>query len=62
MRHTREEIINALNVIKDECDACDDGYYMKCPFYKVNRGCLINKICPSDWNIVTEEEAWRALK
>lgn len=62
MKHTQEEIINALKVIKDECDARDDGYCMKCPFFKVNRGCLINKIYPKDWNIVTEEEVWRALK
>lgn len=30
MKHTQEEIINSLKVIKDECDARDDGYCMKC--------------------------------
>ena len=62
MKHTQEEIINALKVIKDECDAIDDGYCMKCPFFKVDRGCLIYKTFPKDWNIVAEEEVWRALK
>lgn len=35
MKHTQEEIIQALKVIKDECDARDDGYCMKCLFIKL---------------------------
>lgn len=61
MKHTKEEIINALKVIKDECL----GQYTcnSCPFWNDVAGCKVKKTSPGDWNITDEPpEVWRALK
>ena len=55
-----EEIINALKIIKNECNSrmiCDN-----CPFSDKNRKCKILHIIPSEWDINEETDAWRALK
>lgn len=62
MKHTKEEIINALKVIKDECKGhchCD-----ACPFYTGVVGCKVKKTSPIDWEIaeLPPPETWRALK
>lgn len=63
MKHTKEEIINALKVIKDECEGigCD-----KCPFRRKNNlayECVLMHTLPDEWDIADEEpEAWRAFK
>lgn len=61
MKHTKEEIINALKVIRDvcrECITCD-----VCPFGKKNDICLLDEHIPDNWDITEEyPEVWRALK
>lgn len=62
MKHTKEEIINALKVIKDECNQtseCDD-----CPFADKNNNCAFSTEVPPDWEIaeLPPPEKWRALK
>lgn len=62
MKHTQEEIINALKVIKDECGqyeiTCEN-----CPFYNGKKHCAIRyqDEDPCDWKIAKETEVWRAL-
>ena len=60
MKHTKEEILNALHVIKDECeenDDCSDG----CPFEK-NGGCVIQDNYPVVWKINDgSPETWKGL-
>lgn len=46
MKHTKETIIEALNVIKDVCqenDHCED-----CPFLTEFGNCSFDKLCPTD--------------
>lgn len=68
MKHTNEEIINALKVIKDECLSCNgDSRYedscFGCCFYNHKIGCVIHEYLPCSWSIINEkEEVWRALK
>ena len=56
MKHTKDEIINALKVIKEECGRC-----CSCPFCLDGACMIIRK--PSDWDIADPEpEIWRAFK
>ena len=60
MKHTKEEILNALNVIKDTCSEfkCD-----LCPFRDFDKSCIIQDEPPTDWDIKDEEDnVWRAFK
>ena len=61
MKHTKEEIINALKVIKDECfeTRCND-----CPFGRGENNCKLLGTNPADWKIaeLPPPETWRALK
>lgn len=64
MKHTKEEIVNALKVIKEEClsaSRCID-----CPFYNHHNtleACRFLTNPPSMLQInETEPEAWRAFK
>jgi hypothetical protein len=62
MKHTKEEIVNALKVIKEECcgTPCDT-----CPFYSDKKGrCEIRSgNAPTNWEInKPEPETWRAFK
>ena len=62
MKHTKEEIINALKVIKDECIGSD---CFKCPLGNYRGECLItsNGNPEDNWKLNdTELETWRALK
>lgn len=59
MKHTKEEILKALNVIKDECkeaEACEC-----CPFSDKNAFCVFRKDQPYEWDIKATEEVWRAF-
>lgn len=58
MKHTREEIITALHIIKDTCSefGCD-----LCPFRSIDTSCIIQKELPKDWNI-NDNDTWRAFK
>lgn len=63
MKHTKEEIIKALNVIRDECN---EHSCMDCPFGDTklvdgNR-CKLKRKDPALWTITKEEEHWRALR
>jgi hypothetical protein len=62
MKHTKEEIINALKVIKDECKEAESC--LNCPFGNLERECLVQEgHVPEDWEINEEPpETWRALK
>ena len=56
MKHTKDEIINALKVIKEECGRC-----CSCPFCLDGACMIIRKPC--DWDIADPEpEIWRAFK
>jgi len=64
MKHTKEEIINALNVIKDECTGT---ICQACPFCydtpNTKSKCALQHSNPCEWKI--EElppQTWRALK
>lgn len=64
MKHTKEEIINALRIIKDECATtnCED-----CPFGDLNyisaTHCKLKRVNPVDWEINDiPPQTWRALK
>ena len=64
MKHTKEEILNALQIIKDECTdvSCND-----CPFgvrIKNSYGCMFNTDeAPEYWRIKSEKEPlWRAFE
>lgn len=61
MKHTKEEILNALHVIKDICQDesmdCD-----KCPFGSEESLCLIKSCIPFHWGIKKSEEPWRAFE
>lgn len=63
MKHTQEEIIDALQVIKDTCvevgeklEGCDS-----CPFY-VDRTCVIVNKTPDEWKFNTGGPVWRAFE
>lgn len=61
MKHTKEEILNALHVIKDICQdesmECDN-----CPFGNEESLCLIKSSIPTNWIINEEDNVWRAFK
>lgn len=61
MKHTKEEIINALKVIKDECTGTQ---CYACPFGNDRDECQFNEHDPSRWDIaeLPPPETWRALK
>lgn len=63
MKHTKEEIVAALRVIKDEC--AHYGHVCEpCPFYQLGGHCIIQESAPMHWNIVDiePEKTWRAFK
>lgn len=61
MKHTNEEIINALKVIKDEC-MCQAESCINCPFYFENT-CYVHTGMPSSWKLnYNTPETWRAFK
>ncbi len=57
--HTATEIVNALHVIKEECEYCEGCE--QCVFYK--DGCMFETERPANWNINNAPpEDWRAFK
>lgn len=61
MKHTKEETVNALKVISDECDAARDC--RRCPFSDARGRCLIDETTPCGWEIADDKPMeWRALK
>ena len=60
MKHTQEEIINALQVIKDECVGKPCIY---CPFSgNDSEWCNISEDLPKNWEIKPIESVWKAFK
>lgn len=61
MKHTQEEILNALHVIKDTCGDetidCDN-----CPFGSDEDLCRLKDRIPYSWDIKNEVGIWRAFK
>ena len=61
MKHAQEEIIDALQVIKDTCRDetidCDN-----CPFGNDEDLCRLKDRIPANWIINEEENVWRAFK
>jgi hypothetical protein len=61
MKHTKEEILNALNIIRDECECHVEGCGA-CPFY-VKHTCMIKIGVPSGWRLNNDiPELWMAFK
>lgn len=58
MKHTKEEILNALQVIKD---TCQDGDCLLCPFSDGDGHCIVTEQAPCAWNIKSDEP-WRAFE
>lgn len=63
MKHTRQEILNVLQVIKDTCVEVGedkDGCY-KCPFAE-NGFCKLMDKEPFKWQLNYGNSFWRAFK
>ena len=63
MKHTKEEILNALQIIKETCQESTDTYgdCLLCPFNDGDGHCIVNEQAPSAWDII-EKETWRAFE
>lgn len=61
MKHTKEEILKALYVIKDTCMDneidCDS-----CPFGNDEDLCRLNRGIPANWRVKEEDNVWRAFE
>lgn len=66
MKHTKEEILNALQIIKDECfgTECEN-----CPFsfddeHGISKKCTFIHVLPDEWEIKKKEneQIWRAFE
>lgn len=63
MKHTQEEILESLQVIKETCEeigSYKDGCY-KCPFAR-NGLCILLDEEPYTWEINHGESVWKAFK
>lgn len=60
MKHTQEEIINALQVIKDVCNKNEKC--VMCPLRSRGVGCTLMNTFPNQWEIKNNETNWRAFK
>ena len=62
MKHTQEEIVNALQVIKDTCKERYEGNPCgNCPLSK-NGDCVLQNQPPEDWKIKPSAPIWRAFE
>lgn len=63
MKHTKEEILNALQIIKDTCQESTDTYKdcCLCPFNDGDGHCIVAEQAPCAWNIKSDEP-WRAFE
>ena len=61
MKHSQEEILKALRVIKEICN--ENGYCEEtCPFESEKHACLITHNYPGNWNINDESvTVWKGL-
>ena len=58
MKHTREEILKALRVIKETCEEYEDCEV--CPLF-TNDTCNVTRRRPEKWEINDNVEVWRGL-
>ena len=63
MKHTKEEILNALQIIKETCAEATDQYNdcCLCPFNDCDDHCVLAEQSPLAWDI-KDEEPWRAFE
>lgn len=62
MLHTQEEIINALKVIQDTCNAqVELNPCVNCPLSK-NGDCVLQEQPPADWEIKSNNSVWKAFE
>lgn len=60
MKHTREEILDALKVIMETCEEFDKC--KRCPLYSTDSEmCGIQNMDPENWELSTGETFWRAF-
>ena len=59
MKHTKEEIVAALKVIRDECRNSEDCTL--CPFGNACYHCVLQDGMPMYWDL-EPEKPWRAFK
>lgn len=65
MKHTKEEIMNALQIIKDECTDCLSGNKFPgcklCPMYRPSSdNCAFDDMAPHSWAF-GKDDVWRAF-
>lgn len=58
MKHTPKEIINALQVIQDECESHTEGC-SECPLYTGGECKIVVKEEPTGWNLNIND--WKAF-
>lgn len=63
MKHTKEEIVAALQVIKDECTSQEGNECIQYPFFIFGKGCISTNRLPINWDVVNiePEKTWRAF-
>ena len=62
MKHSQEEILKALHIIKDECRVCGASCDEKCPFMGADGDCLITYESPCEWDINDDSvTVWKGL-
>lgn len=59
MKHTQEEIINALQILQDTCS--ENEVCKTCPLRSTKYGCNLTKGAPTLWKI-KNNELWRAFE
>lgn len=62
MKHTKEEILKALHIIKETCSNVTDIQDCSlCPFSDGDGHCIVTEQAPCAWNIKSDEP-WRAFE
>lgn len=62
MKHSKEEIINALQVIQDTCKETQAPYPCEhCPLSKQGE-CVLQSQSPDSWKIKASTPVWKAFE
>ena len=62
MKHTQEEIINALKVIQDVCNEAPANHPCEhCPLSKDGE-CVLQERAPEEWKLRTSTPVWKAFE
>lgn len=62
MKHSQEEILNALQVIKDTCEEMPASYPCEhCPLSR-NGDCILQEQAPEKWKIKSSHSVWKAFE